>query len=45
LVLPILVVLLAIPAATAHAVARMPVGFYDDPSFPPPRKGDGWDDE
>ena len=33
LVLPILVVLLAIPAATAHAVARMPVGFYDDPSF------------
>ena len=33
LVLPILVVLLAIPAATAHAVARMPVGFFDDPSF------------
>ena len=32
-VLPILVVLLAIPAATAHAVARMPVGFFDDPSF------------
>jgi hypothetical protein len=32
-VLPLLVVLLAIPAATAHAVARMPVGFFDDPSF------------
>jgi hypothetical protein len=32
-VLPIIVVLLAIPAATAKAVARMPVGFFDDPSF------------
>jgi Cellulase (glycosyl hydrolase family 5) len=27
------VVLVAVPAATARAVARMPVGFYDDPSF------------
>ncbi len=27
------VVLLAIPAASAKAVARMPVGFFDDPSF------------
>ena len=27
------VVLLAVPAATARAVSRMPVGFYDDPSF------------
>ena len=27
------VVVLAVPAATAHAVARMPVGFFDDPSF------------
>jgi hypothetical protein len=26
-------VLLAVPAATANAVARMPVGFFDDPSF------------
>ena len=25
--------LLAIPAATAHAAPRMPVGFFDDPSF------------
>jgi hypothetical protein len=33
LVLPVIVVLLALPAATAKAVARMPVGFYDDPSF------------
>ena len=33
LVLPVVVVLLAIPAATAKAVARMPVGFFDDPSF------------
>ena len=32
-VLPVLVVLLALPGATAHAVARMPVGFFDDPSF------------
>jgi hypothetical protein len=28
-----LVVFLAVPAATARAVAHMPVGFYDDPSF------------
>jgi hypothetical protein len=27
------VVLLALPAAAAKAVAHMPVGFYDDPSF------------
>jgi hypothetical protein len=27
------VVAFAVPAATAKAVARMPVGFYDDPSF------------
>jgi hypothetical protein len=27
------VALLAVPAATVHAAARMPVGFYDDPSF------------
>jgi len=27
------VLLLAVPAATAKAVARMPVGFFDDPSF------------
>ena len=33
LALPVLVVLLALPAATAKAVARMPVGFFDDPSF------------
>ena len=26
-------VVVAVPAATARAVARMPVGFYDDPSF------------
>ncbi len=32
-VLPVLVVLLALPAASAKAVARMPVGFFDDPSF------------
>jgi hypothetical protein len=25
--------LLAIPAATAHAAQRMPIGFFDDPSF------------
>jgi hypothetical protein len=24
---------IALPAATAHAATRMPVGFYDDPSF------------
>lgn len=29
----LVVVLAAVPAATAKAVARMPVGFYDDPSF------------
>ncbi len=29
----VLVILIAIPAATARAVTRMPVGFYDDPSF------------
>ena len=27
------VVVVAVPAATAKAVARMPIGFYDDPSF------------
>jgi Cellulase (glycosyl hydrolase family 5) len=32
-VVPVIVMLLALPAATAHAVARMPVGFFDDPSF------------
>ncbi len=32
-VLPVIVVLLAISAASAKAVARMPVGFFDDPSF------------
>ena len=32
-VLPVVVVLLALPAASARAVARMPVGFFDDPSF------------
>ena len=26
-------VLLAVPAATVHAATRMPVGFFDDPSF------------
>ena len=26
-------VLLAVPAATVHAAPRMPVGFFDDPSF------------
>ncbi len=31
--LPAVVLLLALPAATANAVARMPVGFFDDPSF------------
>ncbi len=31
--LPFVVLLLAVPAATAKAVARMPVGFFDDPSF------------
>jgi polysaccharide biosynthesis protein PslG len=33
LVLPLIVVLLAVSAASAKAVARMPVGFFDDPSF------------
>ena len=32
-VLLLAVLLLAIPAAAAKAVVRMPVGFYDDPSF------------
>ena len=27
------VVVVAVPAAAAKAVARMPIGFYDDPSF------------
>jgi hypothetical protein len=26
-------VLLAIPAAAVHAAPRMPIGFFDDPSF------------
>jgi aryl-phospho-beta-D-glucosidase BglC (GH1 family) len=29
----LVVVLLAVPAAAARAVVRMPVGFFDDPSF------------
>ncbi len=29
----VVVVVLAVPAATARAAARMPVGFFDDPSF------------
>jgi hypothetical protein len=33
LVVPVVVALLAITAASAKAVARMPVGFFDDPSF------------
>jgi hypothetical protein len=33
LVLLSIVVLLALPAATVKAAARMPIGFYDDPSF------------
>ena len=28
-----LAALLAIPAATAHAAQKMPIGFFDDPSF------------
>jgi hypothetical protein len=32
-VLLVVVVSAAVPAATARAVARMPIGFYDDPSF------------
>jgi hypothetical protein len=31
--LPLVVLALAVTAASAHAVARMPVGFFDDPSF------------
>ena len=27
------IALLAIPAAAAHAATRMPIGFFDDPSF------------
>src|SRR5277367_5927756 len=33
LALVIAVVLVAVPAATVRAATRMPVGFYDDPSF------------
>ena len=33
LVLVALAALLAIPAATVHAAQRMPIGFFDDPSF------------
>lgn len=33
LALVVLVALLAVPAATAHAATRMPIGFFDDPSF------------
>jgi len=33
LVLIVLTVLLAIPAAAVSAAPRMPIGFYDDPSF------------
>lgn len=32
-VLVALTALLAIPAATVHAAQRMPIGFFDDPSF------------
>ena len=32
-VLLVVVVSAAVPAATARAVARMPIGFFDDPSF------------
>src|SRR6266700_2813095 len=28
-----LTALLAVPAATVHAAQRMPIGFFDDPSF------------
>jgi hypothetical protein len=28
-----LTVFLAVPAATVHAAQRMPIGFFDDPSF------------
>ncbi len=33
LVLVALAALLAVPAATVHAAQRMPIGFFDDPSF------------
>ena len=33
LVLVALAALIAIPAATVHAAQRMPIGFFDDPSF------------
>ena len=33
LVLVVLAALIAIPAATVHAAQRMPIGFFDDPSF------------
>jgi Cellulase (glycosyl hydrolase family 5) len=33
LVLVALTALLAIPAATVHAAQKMPIGFFDDPSF------------
>ncbi len=33
LAMPLVVVLAAVAAATVHAAVRMPVGFYDDPSF------------
>ena len=33
LVLVALTALIAIPAATAHAAQRMPIGFFDDPTF------------
>src|SRR3954468_19916570 len=32
-VLPLVVLALAVTAGSANAVARMPVGFFDDPSF------------
>ena len=32
-VLVALTALLAIPVATVHAAPRMPIGFFDDPSF------------
>ena len=32
-VLVALAALLAIPAGTVHAAQRMPIGFFDDPSF------------
>ena len=33
LVVPVLIALVALTAATARAVPRMPIGFEDDPSF------------